>query len=277
MFTQKNIPDFLVIGSQKCATSWLYDCLSEHPQICMPRHKREIEYIGGQLYKEKGIDWYLSLLNHCNGEKMKGDVSVEYIVNDESPRLLFELNPNLKFILSVRNPVDRAMSALNWYTRKGVIKDNQNAIKKEVKQAIDAFEHTSYALMNYGFHDILYRGLYSKLLEKYYVYFKKENILIVHYEDIKKSPEAVLNKIFSFLNVDQNFVLQNIKTQPKKNSNNRFLIKIERMFPKSKIVSYSLDKLHQKVPEKKSISQFERDIRYELEDFYANHKNYVTV
>src|SRR5215472_8103927 len=119
MFTQKNIPDFLVIGSQKCATSWLYDCLNEHPQICMPRHKREIEYIGGQLYKEKGMDWYLSLLGHCNGEKVKGDVSVEYIVNDESPRLLYDLNPNLKFILNVRNPVDRAMSALNWYTRKG--------------------------------------------------------------------------------------------------------------------------------------------------------------
>ena len=57
--------DFLIIGAQKSATSWLYDCISEHPQICVPKQKKEIEYIGGELYKKNGLEWYFSLLNHC--------------------------------------------------------------------------------------------------------------------------------------------------------------------------------------------------------------------
>src|SRR5687768_7836818 len=105
-------PDFLVIGAQKCATTWLYECLKDHPQICLPKSKKEVEYIGGDLYKEKGMDWYLSLIDHCGEDKVKGDVSVEYIINPDSPEILHTLNPELKFIVSVRNPVDRALSAL---------------------------------------------------------------------------------------------------------------------------------------------------------------------
>ncbi|CAN5543167.1 hypothetical protein BH10BAC2_BH10BAC2_37640 [soil metagenome] len=273
----KNAPDFLVIGSQKCATSWLYDCLSEHPGICVPKQKREIEYIGGHLYKEKGLDWYLSLLDHCEENKVKGDVSVEYIVNGESPELLFDLNPDMKFILNVRDPADRAISALKWYTRKGAIPDNQDALKNELQKAIEAFDITGYHLMEYNLHDVLYRGLYNTLLEKYFTFFKKENFLIVHYEDIKKDPNKILSTVFSFLNVDAVFVPQSMVTQPKKNSNHRLLVKIERMFPKNKIVGYFVDRLHQKLPESKSSKESENEIRTLLNNFYAQHKEMVDI
>ena len=42
--------DFLVIGSQKCATSWLFYCLQEHYELLLPTKKNEKEYIGGDIY-----------------------------------------------------------------------------------------------------------------------------------------------------------------------------------------------------------------------------------
>ena len=90
MENKKQPLNFLVIGAQKCATTWLFECLNEHPDICLPKHKREVEYMGGPLYKEQGgQQWYLSLLNHCDNNKVKGDVSVEYIINNESPQLIY--------------------------------------------------------------------------------------------------------------------------------------------------------------------------------------------
>ena len=59
--------------------------------------------------EKNGDQWYFNLFNDCNGV-IFGDVSVDYICNNESPKLLYERFPNLKLIISLRNPVDRAIS-----------------------------------------------------------------------------------------------------------------------------------------------------------------------
>ena len=269
--------DFLVIGSQKCATSWLYDCLKEHPEICLSKDKGELEYIGGDLYKEKGQEWFFSLFDHCKGRKLRGDVSVEYIVNEESPKLIFNHNPDMKFILNVREPSNRAISALMWYRRKGAVLDNEDLLSVELEKAIKNFDKTEYKMLAYDFHDVLYRGLYNKLLEKYYIWFKKENFLIIHYEDIKKDPKETLAKIFTFLGVNNRFVPNSMATQPKKNSNNRLLIKMERLYPKNRILSYLVDKLHQKLPQNKSVSDSEKRLRLLLDEFYESRKENVLI
>ena len=77
--------DFLVIGAQKCATSWLYYCLKDHPELYLPAKKREIQYLGGRLFHEKGVDWYFSLFQGAHRNQKIGDVSVEYIFDQQSP------------------------------------------------------------------------------------------------------------------------------------------------------------------------------------------------
>ena len=83
----KNKLDFVVIGSQKCATTWLYDILNQHPAISLPKDKREVEYLGGDLWKKHGDNWYFDLMR-SNDNEIAGDVSVEYIFNKESAKLL---------------------------------------------------------------------------------------------------------------------------------------------------------------------------------------------
>ena len=271
METKKQPLDFLVIGAQKCATTWLYECLNEHPEICLPKHKREVEYMGGQLYKENGgQDWYLSLLNHCDENKVKGDVSVEYIINKESPELIWSLNPQIKFILSTRNPANRAVSAMKWYIRKGSLPENEKELTDGFAKAVKTFSPDEDIFSSNIFHDVLHRGLYKKLLEPYYKFFKPDQFLIVHYEGIQNTPQKVLKEIYTFLQVDAGFVPPSIATKPKKNSNNKLLVKIERNFSKNKIVSFLVNKAHQAFPGNaaKTTAPHEKEIHDILSTFY---------
>jgi hypothetical protein len=271
--------DFLVIGAQKCATTWLYECLKDHPEICLPKHKKEIEYIGGNLYKEKGLEWYLSLLNHCSEHKVKGDVSVEYIINHESPALLYDLNPQMKFILSVRDPVERAISALKWYARKGIIPEDHSELVRNLKKAVQSFAPGDTNSHTDTLSDLLNRGLYNKLLSPYYRLFKPGCFLIIDYKDIQQNSKKALETVYSFLQVDPRFIPQSLRKQPKKNSNSKFLMNMEKRFPKNKLLIYLLHKLHQTLPDQKSkdFFQSEKEIRELLGRFYDEHKKLVNI
>jgi hypothetical protein len=273
MLKKNFIIDCLVIGSQKCATSWLYLCLKDHPQLCLPKQKKEIEYIGGKLYDENGLDWYLGLFDNCRTDQKKCDVSVEYIVNPKSPQLLKEFFPDLKLILSIRNPAKRALSALKWYIRKGNVQNKSDTILHSVKAAIENFESKEYELMKFDYHDILYRGVYYKLIKQYLTCFEAHNILIVNYEDIKKEPLKSISKIYNFLDVKPDFVPSSLAVQPKKNSNNRFLVKLESLFAKSSIITSLIDRLHQNLPDKEEFFSFEKELTQMLNAFYEPYNN----
>jgi len=118
--TDKKQLDFAVIGAQKCATSWMYYCLQDHPEICLPRKKREIAYIGGEQFKKNGPDWFFNRFS-CSTEKTKGDVSVDYLYDGKSATELAKYTDKPKLVISLRNPVRRAISSYYWLCRSGVI------------------------------------------------------------------------------------------------------------------------------------------------------------
>ncbi len=218
-------PDFLVLGAQKCATSWLYYCLREHPELHLPEHKREYEYIGGDLYAERGPDWYFSLLAGKKDSQRAGAVSVDYLTDPRSAPEVRKQVPNVKLIASLREPVSRAMSAYFWYLRKGHIPDV--GVEQALEQGMLAA--TRPAAANEFFRDLVTRGFYDEQLARYRALFPANQMLVVLYEDIAADPMAVLEQVFAFIGVDPTFVPPSISTTPKKNTYSRPLIEIERL------------------------------------------------
>jgi hypothetical protein len=234
--------DFAIIGVQKSATTWLYECLNEHPQANMRGNKHEDDYFGGQVYKQKGHDWYVSLFKN-DDTKLKGCVSVDYIEDETSPTFLYENNPNVKLIISLRNPVNRLISAYQWYIRKSFIpnlpiEEGLQLMLKHYRGEIKN-EHTAQYL------NLIDRGRYSVRLERFFKVFPKAQIHIVHYDDIKKDGQQVLKGLFAFLGIDANFIPPNINTQPKKNTGNSLTTRIQRTFPNSKVVGKITDIINQ--------------------------------
>ena len=178
--------NFIGVGAQKSATSWVYACLYEHPQICAPI--KEIHFFSRPRY-EKGTEWYESHFNKCENGKRTGEFSTSYLYSLDAPERIKSCYPEVKFIAMLRNPITRAYSQY------------RNAIKAGEITEEETFE--SYAQKEVS---VLEQGKYAEQLARYYALFKKEQILVLIQEDIDADPGAFMKRIYAFLGVDTSFV-----------------------------------------------------------------------
>ena len=235
--------DFLVIGVQKSATTWIYNCLREHPDLHLPAKKREVEYLGGDLYETRGADWYFSLLQGAKVHQKIGDVSVEYIFDSRSPQIVHQYAPNLKLIVSLREPIDRAISAYYWKLRKGVIPNLP--LEEGLRIAVDSTNECQDPKLRKCYEDIIKRGFYDTQLERYLQYFKLEQFLFVLYEDLEKKPLSVIQKIYEFIGVNPAYQPKSLQGQPKRNNYLTASIYLQRLAPKSPVLGKFMELTNQ--------------------------------
>lgn len=110
-------PDFIIAGCMKCGSTSLFMNLSKHPEITMsgifgPLGPNQTKGTGTEINywdnwkKKRDIDWYKSRFSgDLSGEKSPG-----YWNHKGAIRNSFRHNPDAKYIISLRNPVDRAHS-----------------------------------------------------------------------------------------------------------------------------------------------------------------------
>ena len=211
------MPDFFIIGAQKCGTSALYDALRQHSDIYMGPIKEPFFFImDGELpgyrlpsrgYTNRLIyDWerYLQLFAGATGQKAIGEASAIYLSSYFPERTAARIRqriPNARLIAVVRQPADRAYSAFNYYHTRDLepISDFAQALAAEPAR-IQANE----------FPDIRHRlnGYYYANLKPYFEIFPREQIRVYLYEDWNINPTAMLQDIFSFLGVDETTTIE---------------------------------------------------------------------
>ncbi len=188
--------DFIGVGAAKCGTGWVAQCLREHPEVSLSRIK-EVTFFNKQkgIYSDnkewnytKGFQWYRSHFPNEKG-KIKGEISVDYLYDKETPKLIKENFPRVKIIICLRNPVDRTYSHYIW------LKDN---FKKE---KANSFEEALETQPEY-----IKRSLYYDQLKRYYNIFPDENILVILTDNMKKEPRATAKKLFKFLGINYEFI-----------------------------------------------------------------------
>lgn len=248
--------DFVVIGSQKCASTWIYDCLKNHPHLNLRNSKNEDAYYGGAMYRQNGGDaWYFSQFKR--NLKPKGCVSVEYIEDAATPTLLHELNPEIKIIASLRQPAQRAISAYKWFVRRAYIPDLplEEGLGVLLKHYHGELQ-TEYSL---AYKNIIDRGFYAKRLKNWYKTFPSNQIRISFFDEVKQNAAKTINDLMLFLETNASYVPPNLNTIPKKNSGFAPLIKLERKFPNSRVVVKLADLTNQLLY-KKQIKNVNDDI-----------------
>src|SRR5262245_48289245 len=109
------LPDFIGIGAQRCATSWIYECLACHPQVYMP--EKEIHFFDCEF--ERGMDWYLNHFSTAHAGKLCGEFTPDYLSSPVAIERLRDLVPQAKLIISLRHPVQRAYSAYRLFMAHG--------------------------------------------------------------------------------------------------------------------------------------------------------------
>ena len=217
-------PTFLVIGAQKCGTSWLEHMLRQHPDIFAPKAK-ELRFFTRKY--DKGLDWYRDQFAAHSGEKEIGEFTPNYLWSCSNEQEIKELKlhtniyemvhghyPDLKLIVALRDPVQRAISAYYHFIRSRKIAPNS--------QIMDV-GHTN---------GILTMGFYAQQIRNWLRFFAPEQFLFLIYEDdIVQNKEKTLKRIFQFLEVDDTFQPANMEKKYNARSGNSYLY-LNYYFPK---------------------------------------------
>lgn len=223
----KNINiNFYCIGAQKAGTTTLHDILKNHPNICLPNQKEAPFYQNDSQYS-KGKDWYeKKYFSHYNNEKIVGSISPEFMYYPWIPERIKETyGSNIKFVVLLRNPIDRAVSHYNMSKGRNIEKrDFLTAIKSENKTITRSFYHNKqFSYIN--------RGLYSVQIERYFKLFPKENFLFIKFEDFISDQQTIIKQICRFLEIDLLESTKFIKSNESIKYKIKFIPWLESRFP----------------------------------------------
>ena len=199
----------MIIGAMKSGTTSLYSYIKQHPNIFMTSIKEPMffnnfnqknnYFIKGSVRnKINTLSQYYELFNSVKNEDAIGEASPTYLYNHKCPEIINKYLPNLKIIISLRQPAQRAYSNYLHSIRSGrePIKNFEKAIKEE-EERIKNNWNPLYHYKN--------QGLYFNQLNRYYKIFSPENIHIIIFEEFIKNPQKTTKEIFNFLNVDSSF------------------------------------------------------------------------
>lgn len=205
------LPDFLIIGAQKSGTTSLYHYLSQHP--CMHRATRkEVHFF--DLHFHRGMGWYRAHFPSAQQAFftrrvlrrpfVTGEATPYYIFHPHVARRVHEALPNVKLIVLLRNPVDRAYSQYMRQVRAGreqlafeeAIQREQERTGPELQRML---EDESYNSRAHRWYSYVSRGLYADQLEAWLDLFPRSSILIESSEDLAANPGAVMARVFQFL------------------------------------------------------------------------------
>ena len=205
------LPDFYLIGAQKCGTSALYDYLVQHSCIhpCTTKEPRFFD-----KYYSRGLNWYKSCFPYAIQKKIEtklfhrkfltGEATERYFEHPHVPERIKRVTPNSKFIVLLRNPITRAYSHYNMrYESKKEDLSFEQAINHEKERTKGEFEKMlkdeNYYSKEYFHHSYLDRGIYVEKLKRWMKVFPKEQFLILKSEEFFKDPNTTYNQVLKFL------------------------------------------------------------------------------
>lgn len=187
------LPSFIGIGAQKCGTTTLHQMLKTHPNIYMPKAK-EIHYF--TLHHEKSISWYKKHFEDKKSEQIAGEITPFYIFHPQAPARIARLIPNVKLILLLRNPVERAISQYYHARRLGFENlELMEALEEEERRLKDGNEYSMQK------HSYISRSKYYRQIKNYEKYFNKTQMFIIKSEDLFKCQDKVWHQILKFLEI----------------------------------------------------------------------------
>jgi len=204
--SRRTLPDFVIIGGQRCGTTSLFDSLSQHHAI-EPSLNKEVHYF--DLFSERGVDWYRA---HFPVEsKMSGRVAFEatpnYLAVADAPRLMHSVMPDVKLIVLLRNPVERTHSSWKLRTFEGsehrsfeqAVEDEMAGVTMTYEGLDDDARQKVARAMRWAYVE---KSRYVDHLVRWREYFDLDQCLILESETLFANPEEGLSIIEAFLGID---------------------------------------------------------------------------
>ena len=192
-------PGFLGLGVQKGGTTTLDALLRQHPGLALPRSK-ELQYFS--LHYGLGDAWYAGQFAAARPEQRIGEITPYYIFHPLAAERIHTLVPDVRLIVLLRDPVERALSQLFHSRRLGLEPlEPESALAAEPERMAEAEavvlaggRHRSHQE-----HSYLSRSRYELQLARYEALFPAKQLLLLRSEDLFLSASEVWERLLQFL------------------------------------------------------------------------------
>lgn len=188
------LPTFLIIGAQKSATRWLRSNLGEHPDVFAS--PVEISYFNQRF--RRGPGFYRSQFEGWNGEPIVGEATPGYLMWRHNPkrvaRRIERTVPDVRLIALLRNPIDRANSAMLHHVAKERV-----ARKSRLVDLVTSKEPEDDRL------GLVTGGWYAASLKPYIDLFGDQLLVLLH-DDIADDPLGVYRRSLEHIGASPDFV-----------------------------------------------------------------------
>ena len=196
-------PNFFIIGAPKCGTTSLSVYLGEHPRICMSKPK-EPHYFNKDMICQRveTLSEYARCFSHAHHDHVRiGEASISYLYSENAISSILLFNPDAKFIVMVRNPIEMA------YALHGELLYNGQENEKDFSKAWGMRENRLQGLGIPKFCKEPFWLQYRKAcclgerLEWLFSIINREIVHVIVIDDMKTDMPTVYETVLDFLEV----------------------------------------------------------------------------
>ena len=205
-------PDFLIVGPQRTGTTWLHAMLREHAEVFLSEPK-EIFYFSRiktpdhPKFQSNDLGWYLDffrerpdyyLYKHAMALRrtlrpyrpsVRGEATASYAAIDADViDDIVVLKPDVKVIMMVRNPVERAWS----HAKKDLSRNRSRPLAEVSEEEFHAFFRDPYQLRC---------ARYAECMDRWSSRLEPGHLLVGRFDDVETRPRELFQEACRFIGV----------------------------------------------------------------------------
>ena len=178
------LPTFVGIGVPRGGTTWLHTLLASHPEVYVPKRRKEIRFF--DRHYEKGLAWYESFF--CPPQERYryhaiGEISPQYLYCDACPKRIASSLREPKLIVTLRHPVARAYSQYGFTVQRQNYRGSFEDFLADRPSALE-------------------KGFYSRHIRNYLRFIDRSRLLPLVFEDVFADLDTARQRLAEFLHVD---------------------------------------------------------------------------
>lgn len=175
---EPRLPDFIIIGAMKSATSTLQQQLARQPGIFMSDPK-EPNFFSDDPQFRKGLAWYSALFAQASPDDLTGEASTHYTKLPTYPQSLqrmHELVPGARLVYVMRHPIERLVS---HYIHEWSMGNIDCGIDEAVRKCPEMIAYGKYAMQ----------------LDPFFAAYGRKAVLPVFFDRLTCAPQAELERV----------------------------------------------------------------------------------
>ena len=183
------LPTYIIAGAMRSGTTALNSYLREHPDVAVSSSK-EVHFFDS--FYDRGVEWYREQFPGSHTAHAVGESTPNYMFSTTALDRIKETLPDVKLVVMLRNPIDRAYSHY-WHDRSRG--KTEGDFEENVRRELDGDQ---------GLHYVA-RGRYRAQIEHILQRFPSTALLVEVFEEMVDRPQAIYSSVCRFIGVDDAF------------------------------------------------------------------------